>query len=81
MQYRDHRGGLAESLVTVVHLEPTLAALSRHLRVEADQLEVIPYGYDERINWDTHIVKQKNGPVFGMTDGPIHDSIESDGVN
>ena len=59
-----------------------LPQLVRHMRrgVEAwypkDELPTLsttvvePYGFDDRIGWDTHIVLVK-GQAWGFTDGPL----------
>lgn len=75
MRIRQHRGGLAESLATVETIEPTRAAVAvwaaRALArpVVAADIDVTPYGYDARIEWDTHLVTLKNYGVLGMCDG------------
>lgn len=77
MKFREHRGGLAESMETTIELEDR-AALIAHCRALLDQwyfsfrdedLSVEPYGRDERIGWDTHIVTIKGYGVMGFTDG------------
>lgn len=80
MQFRWHRGSLADSMATVVVIEPTKAALLVELRkvilqAHEDSVEVEPYGpgIDERIGWRTHIVTI-NGSAVGMTDGPLRDT-------
>jgi hypothetical protein len=76
MKFREHRGGLAESMATVVELDTKEKFLS-HLR------KLIPnnagtnghvsfeqYEYDERIDWDTYLVRLEGYGVLGMLDGP-----------
>lgn len=88
-KFRWHRGGLAESMETVMEVEsfeelrqvidksnrevwcnPVPVKLTTEINVE-------PYGFDERIGWDTHIVSQRiveAGERFcacGFTDGPL----------
>ena len=70
MKYREHRGFLDDSLKTVVELEDNIQALSQHLNIPVSELEIIPYGFDKRINWDTYLVKTKDG-VLGMVDTKI----------
>lgn len=80
MKFREHRGGLKESLATCVELPPTRAALAAHLKpwleplrvpVSEAALHIHYYAYDDRIQWDTHIVMLDGfGPV-GFTDGPV----------
>jgi hypothetical protein len=35
-----------------------------------DNIKVEPYGFDDRIGWDTYIVTV-NGSAWGFTDGPL----------
>lgn len=37
---------------------------------EDGQIVVKPYGFDDRIDWDAHIVTV-NGVVVGFTNGPL----------
>lgn len=78
MKIRMHRGGLAEAMATVEEIEPTLEAVRAYLERDRDprfqppigMIKVKPYGYDERIDWDTHIVVVDGVPM-GWTDGPL----------
>ncbi len=80
MKYRRVRELLSESMATVVEVEDK-AALWEIVRdfskswpgyqdATIEDLEVRPYGFDERIGWDTHIVVLK-GSAVGYTDGPL----------
>jgi hypothetical protein len=81
MKFREHRGGIVDSMMTEVEIEPTrdalLAVLSdkRWLGIrevlKRESLRVEPYIYDERIDWDTHIVSVDGYGVVGFTDGPV----------
>lgn len=81
MRYRDHRGGLPESLETVMVMPRTVEALVGHLNaqenifldrgVTANDLEFHPAGYDTRIAWNTVWVKVKGFGVVGCIDGEI----------
>jgi len=81
MKLREHRGGLAESMETVIDIPPTLEALKIAINnafseydvpeITADMITVKPYGFDERIGWDTHIVIIADCSVYGFTDGPL----------
>jgi len=78
MKLRQHRGGLEESMATTIEIEPTMEALLAAVRasmsplsVADDSLSVKPYGFDKRINWDTHIVEIQGFGVYGFTDGPL----------
>lgn len=75
-KFRFHRGGLAESMETVVTVADK-AALCNQVRAargypafEDGQIAVSPYCYDARIGWDTHIVTLE-GNAIGYTDGPM----------
>lgn len=83
MKFREHRGGLAESMATVVEVADR-AALVAHVKglltpfafggdIGAG-LDVRPYDplrLDERIGWYTHIVTLEGYGVLGFTDGPL----------
>ncbi len=79
MKYREHRGGLSESMETVVEVSDR-EALLEHIRkvaqawptfppVTTETVHIRPYGWDERIGWDTHIVTLDGYGVLGFTDG------------
>lgn len=80
MKFREHRGGLNESMQTVVEL-PDRAALVAYVDkllqpfyVEsvAERLLIEPYGRDPRIGWEQlYIVKLPGYGVVGFTDGPV----------
>lgn len=70
MKYRPHSmfGTLDESMEKVVELKDQ-ADLLKHLNqerawcgvsLEDADVKVEPYGYDERINWDTYLVTIRN---------------------
>ena len=77
MKFREQRGSLTDSMKTAVDL-PDYAALIAHLRklvppwsmlpISAATVHIKPYGYDERIGWDTHIVTLDGYGVLGFTD-------------
>ena len=83
VKFREHRGGLAESMRTLMEvidrkqLQRLLVEKSAPWEVQLRELialhglEVKPYTYDERINWDTHIVTLEGYGVIGFTDGPL----------
>lgn len=82
MKYRPHRGMLADAMAEVAELAPDRDVLVAHMRAEVsnwypqdemptrENVEVKPYGFDQRIGWDTHIVTVK-GNAWGFTDGPL----------
>lgn len=78
MKFRQHRGGLSDSMKTQVELLDR-AALLLYIqsilkpwgRVVLDStLHVQHYGYDDRIDWDNYIVTVDDWGVIGYTDGP-----------
>lgn len=72
MKYRQHKGGLSESMATVRDIAATRQAMFDALGLDATaSLDVKPYGYDSRIGWDTHIVTVEGYGVVGFTDGPV----------
>ncbi len=70
MKFRPHRGSLDTAMDEMVELQPTVEALATHLKVPASAISVKPYGYDKRIDWDTHMVLVDGSP-WGFTDGPL----------
>ena len=80
MKYRDHRGGLADSMETVQEVS-SIDEIKQHLNKFYNQfgksVEEIKFehvGMDKRINWDTYYVLQRldsetNFTVAGMSDG------------
>ena len=80
MKLREHRGGLSESMATVIEIAPTHEALVDAVRKamppglwgdSSTRVVVSPYGFDARIGWDTHIVTIQGYGCFGFTDGPL----------
>ena len=75
MKYRSHRGSLKDSMKTVIDLED-FNSLVGHLKetcsvpFRPEDVLVSKYTYDERIDWDTHMVTVSGIPV-GFTDGPV----------
>lgn len=72
--FRFHRGSLASSLMTKVEFEDRshLAKLIQEqiqYPVTAEDLEIRHYGYDDRIDWEAHIVllKGEHAGVIGFT--------------
>ena len=74
-KFRQHRGGYAESMATVVDAG-TLADVEQIVNgflsgpSTKGRVEVKPYssGVDSRNGWDTHVVLL-DGSVVGFTDG------------
>ena len=82
MKIREHRGFLVESMETVQEIEATKRALFEFIKesfinwptmlsIKETDIHVEPYGYDDRINWDTYIVTIDGYGVFGFTDGDV----------
>jgi hypothetical protein len=82
VKFREHRATLEQSMQTVVEL-PDLSALVEHIKkllegwpsapvITTGTITVEPYVYDDRIEWNTHIVVLKKYGVVGFTDGPVN---------
>ncbi len=69
--YRDHKGGLSESMETVQEMD-SLSDIRDHLEPTfgPGEITVEDYGRDECIKWDTYIVCH-NGRAVGFTNGPV----------
>jgi len=77
MRIREHRGGLAESMATVVDIEPTMGSVVTEVgrklgrEVKVGEVRVEPIGHDPKTGWDTHMVQVEGWGVYGFTDGPV----------
>jgi hypothetical protein len=84
MKLREHRGGLAESMDTVVEISPTIEAVTRHVNrvleafgvtVQPQAVHVREYGAagpDKRNGWkQTFIVTVDDYGVFGFCDQDV----------
>lgn len=79
MKFRFHKGGLSESMNTVVEFDSfeelvkiiKVSFNGYPLTIDSNTLRISPYKWDERISWDTHIVVLDDYGVVGMTDGPV----------
>lgn len=80
MRIRLHRATIEESLATtqvIDHTEEALMAFinaelsSYGVTVKREQVSITPYGYDDRNDWNTHLVHIDGYGVFGMTDGRL----------
>jgi hypothetical protein len=74
MKFRFHRGTLAESLKTVCEISSKaelLAILTQEFgfSIRDEMVSIELYVYDNRIDWNTHIVTIRNYGVAGFTDG------------
>ncbi|KFL27629.1 hypothetical protein JP75_25210 [Devosia riboflavina] len=70
--FRLHRGSLADSMATARTIN-TKADLVKALDEDGwphGDIEVKPYGRDDRIGWNTHIVTV-DGMAAGFTSGPF----------
>lgn len=82
MLYRDHKGSLADSMQTVIEVNSKQDIID-HLNSWWNKLGyniysviIEYYCYDDRIGWDTYIVRQQlegetNYTVAGFTDGLV----------
>lgn len=84
MKIREHRETLDESMETVEEIDPTMEAIASFINRKyagwlgdlpfpVKRIKVIPYTFDTRIGWDTHIVVIEDFGVFGFTDGPVQE--------
>ena len=77
MKIREHRGLLDDAMDTCKEIAPTMEAVINEvlpslpvfLHIKPEDIHVKPYGYDKRIEWDTHIVFVDGYGVYGFTDG------------
>ncbi len=85
--YRPHRGSLQDALALVRTVNDH-ADLVDQLRLERvgwpdaaevtrESVDVVPYCYDPRIEWDTWLVRV-NGHVAGFTNGPLEKDQDKD---
>ena len=82
MKFREHRGGLAEAMETLVELESSTAALVNHLNAtcpmfefKAEDLRLKYTGPDRRINWaQSWYVYFEGFGVIGMADEAPRDA-------
>lgn len=75
MKVRQHRGSLDDSMATcfeVQNKQELVDEMSNILgyRIADADVSVEYYAFDQRINWDTYLVKYKNH-AFGFADGMI----------
>jgi len=76
---RNHRGQLDDSMRTVRQIcnrGELIEIIRDELRpfgvsVTPEMVHVEPYGYDQRIQWDTYIVTIDGYGVWGMSNGPL----------
>lgn len=79
MLFREHRGGLDDSMKTIIvfhtrtELSRHLVHLFPHLMTSGAIIEARPYGGDDdRIGWkDVHILIANPGGPVGFIDGPL----------
>lgn len=81
VKYRPHRGQLADAMAEVAEVSD-FHDLVRHMRAECPDwipdwampteanVTLRPYGWDDRIGWDTQIVLV-NGKAWGFTSAPF----------
>lgn len=77
--FRPHRGSLDAAMNEVRefnNFDEFLTWLTGYfsewmVEVRADKLLIEPYGYDDRIDWDTYIVTLEGYGVVGFTNGPL----------
>lgn len=78
MRVREVRKDVWRSLATAVRIR-NRSHLVRHISVKLrkdgaqipdDLIHVTPYGYDDRIGWNDHIIVVEGFGVFGFADAP-----------
>lgn len=77
MLFREHRGTLADSMATAIPLANDKQSLVKYVnglnlfldnrKIEEEEIIVEEYGFDDRINWNTHIVRINGYGVVGFT--------------
>jgi hypothetical protein len=77
MKFREHRGSLAESMLTVVDLNTKkefcdhISKVARKIVPEGEfTISFSDYSFDIRINWDTFLVMLEGYGPIGMLNGP-----------
>lgn len=87
MRVRPHRGLLDESMAEEAVVPKTLTALVDHINsdmrlpwfedrlVKIEDLELHEYGYDDRIDWHSVLVKIKHIGVWGFLDDREKDQL------
>ena len=79
--FRPHRGLLADAMAEVEEIKTLpdmvekikrdLEPYAHNYVINENTVKVEPYGYDDRINWDTYIVTLKDYGVIGFTNGNL----------
>ena len=77
MLFREHRGTLADSMATAIPLASDKQSLVKYINglnlfldnrnIGEEEIIIESYGFDERINWDTYIVRINGYGVVGFT--------------
>jgi len=77
MLFREHRGSLEDSMATAIPLANDKTSLVSHINslnvfldnrvISEEMVTVKPYGFDKRIQWDSHIVSISGYGVIGYT--------------
>lgn len=72
MLFRFQRGSLEDSMKTVVEVDSIekLTAILREAGYPLGLIRLYPYGYDLRIQWNTHVVTI-DGMAVGFTNGAL----------
>ncbi|AHC30525.1 hypothetical protein CC53_gp108 [Rhizobium phage vB_RleS_L338C] len=62
------------ALIALIKAELDPFSPVEHPLAQYDRVTLVkPYGWDERIGWETHIVLVSGYGVFGFTDGPLEE--------
>jgi hypothetical protein len=62
--FRFHQGGLDQSMETIIEIrsfDHLLSHIRSHWDVPISHLNIVPYCFDDRIGWDTHMVQAALG--------------------
>lgn len=76
MRVRQHRGSLADSLLTVKQVPATKEALADHINNTLDfpvkfgpgSIRVLDQGYDDRIGWNNYLIIINGMGPYGYCD-------------
>ena len=82
IKYRDHRGSLSDSMLTVIEVESKqdiinhLNKFYKQFGKEVCEIKFVYSTYDDRIKWDTYYVLQKlkesdEFTIAGMSNGIV----------
>ena len=81
VEFREHKGMLADSMATVVeikdkadlieYIKKMLSKWNFNLIIDDETVKVEFYAYDKRINWNAYVITLKGYGVLGFTNGNL----------